>query len=30
MDDPAALARFRANLHRLVLAGLNLDARAAL
>ncbi|MEU9021914.1 TetR/AcrR family transcriptional regulator [Actinomadura sp. NPDC048394] len=30
MEDPAALARFRANLHRLVLAGLNLDARAAL
>lgn len=30
MEDPAALARFRANLHRLVLAGLDLDARAAL
>ncbi|MBO2439699.1 TetR/AcrR family transcriptional regulator [Actinomadura nitritigenes] len=30
MEDPAALARFRANLHRLVIAGLNLDARAAL
>ncbi|QKG25307.1 TetR/AcrR family transcriptional regulator [Actinomadura verrucosospora] len=30
MDDPAALARFRANLHRLVLAGLGLDARVAL